>query len=212
MAGIFSNPIVPPGPAHRTRNATPTTERQGEGLTLFLSTRLLPWDQTMLHAFACSVLGRDTDVRVAEYTETGEDACRVRLTGASPDDLITVGEHISRVSWRTDQKAALTNAGMPAAEPSMDFIRSHLDKQEVWATDEDENPEMVLQRSWDADLLQAGLDYVFTLTGVQGLIEAGARTGQRLLADRSKARDEAVVARWEAKIAKQELAEDEDDV
>lgn len=58
------------------------------GLTLFLSTRLLPWDQTMLHAFACSVLGTDTDVRVAEYTETGEDSCRVRLTGSNPDDLV----------------------------------------------------------------------------------------------------------------------------
>lgn len=182
-----------------------------EGLTLFLSTRLLPWDQTMLHAFACSVLGADTDVRIAEYTETGEDSCRVRLTGSAPNDLTEVAEHISRVSWRADHQAALASAGIIAAGPSMDFVRTHLDKQELWASGPEPQAEIVLQKSWDADLLQAGLDQVLELTGVKGLVEVGARTGQRLLANLAKARDEATVARWNAAIAKEELAEEDDD-
>ena len=42
------------------------------------------------------VLGRGTDVHIAEYAETADgESCRVRLSGVDPDDLIAVAEHLA---------------------------------------------------------------------------------------------------------------------
>lgn len=109
--------------------------REFEGLLLFLSTRLLPWDQTILHAFACSVLGRDTDVRVADYVET-ETGCRVRLVGSDPGDLIRFAEYLAQVAWRTEQNSALQAADLLQVGQvldTLDFVRQHVEKLELWA-------------------------------------------------------------------------------
>jgi hypothetical protein len=106
------------------------------GLTLYLSTKLMPWDQTMLHAFVCSVLGTDTDVRVAEYIESGHSGCRVRLTGGELGDLERVAQHLAEVTWKTEQRGMLQVAGLldvEAVVTTLDYIRDHLHKQELWA-------------------------------------------------------------------------------
>ncbi len=191
-------------------------QEQHEGLTIFLSTRLLPWDQTMLHAFACSVLGMDTDVRVADYTERGE-GCRVRLVGSDPDDLVEVAEHLAQVTWRTEQKNALQAAGLLGVDgfqASMDHIRKNVDKMEVWVREkQDEHAvaqarEVALRRAWTADVLKAAWDHLIQATRVKGLIEVGARTVSRAVEVVSGARDERDRQNWEAEIARQELEEE----
>lgn len=185
-----------------------------DGLTFFLSTRLLPWDQTMLHAFACSVLGTDTDVRVAEYTETVE-GCRVRLTGANPDDLIKLAEYISQVAWRSEQKHALQTTGLLGVEgfqASMDHIRKNTDRMEVWVREQQEQDAVketlpTLKRAWSAEVLKAGLDHLLSATGIKGLIEAGGRAAGQIIDAVSDAKDERDRKRWEADIARQELDE-----
>jgi hypothetical protein len=191
---------------------------QTGGLLIFLSTRLLPWDQTMLHAFVCTVLGTDTDVRVAEYIESPSgDSSRVRLTGSSPADLLKVAEHISNVTWRTEQKGALQTAGLLQVDQvltSLDHIRWHVEKLEVWgkerrdAEDATEDAKLALTGSWETDALQAALDHAVKATGVKGLIEVGAGIAGRAAGAISAAVDERDRKKWEADVARQELDED----
>lgn len=140
-----------------------------DGLTLFLSTRLLPWDQTMLHAFACSIVGIDTDIRVSEYTETS-DGCRVRLTGSNSEDLLRIAEGLAAVTWRAVERNAIQAAGLldvSAVKASLDFLREHLEKQEFWAEKsgaremlEDQaekhirEKDAALVRTWDQNILR----------------------------------------------------------
>jgi len=193
--------------------------REFEGLVVFLSTRLLPWDQTVLHAFVCSILGLDTDVRIAEYTENPSgESCRLRLVGSNIDDLVRVAEHITRVSWRAEQKStshALALLEVDQVRASLDHIRAHVEKLELWERQRrnsegaTEDAKLVLARSWGADLLRAGMDHLLDAVGVKKLANAGADAVERAAAVIAEAKGSRDVEKWEAEVARQELEKDD---
>lgn len=191
--------------------------REFEGLVLFISTRLLPWDQTVLHAFVCSLLGLDTDVRIAEYTENPSgESCRVRLIGSNIDDLVRVAEHIVRVSWRTEN-AVQHAAGVLEIRQilaSLDHIRAHVEKVELWTREQRdseaaaEDARLALRRSWGADILRAGTDQLLDAIGVKGLVSAGMTVAREALAAAAEAKDTRDLEKWDVEIARQELEDD----
>lgn len=188
------------------------------GLTLFLSTRLLPWDQTMLHAYVCTVLGVDTDVRVAEYVEAGSGAsARVRLVGDDSAELVRVAEYIAEVAWRTQQKAALQVAGLmrlPQVLDSLDTMRASVQRMELWERERRDSEgavkdaATVRKRTWASEPLMAMAAEVAKATGAPGLVNAGLQLGGRAVEALEQARNEGEQRRLEAKLARRELDEE----
>ena len=114
--------------------------RELEGLLLFLSTMLLPYEQTLLHMFVYQVLGPATDVRVADYLEGSDgQSCRLRLVGSDPADLMRFAEQLARAAWHDADGGAGTGTHAlllgPNANHALDFIRERLERQEVWWRD-----------------------------------------------------------------------------
>jgi hypothetical protein len=187
-------------PLMRSLRGSPEIDRafrellgEGAGLTLFLSSRLLPWDQTLLHAFVCSVLGTDTDIRVAEYTETTEHSSRIRLTGSSPDGLLEVAQHIADVTWRAEEQSMLQAGDLlqvPRVLEGLDYIRSVIEKMELWwnrsgtaemledqAAEHISKKDAALVRTWGNKLLRAGWEAVKKKLGKEifGEVEDGVK-------------------------------------
>lgn len=75
------------------------------GLTLFVARRLAPGDQGSIQLFATQLLGRTSDVRIAEYTEVGETSSRLRLEGSNPEELIRLAEHITAGRWESVERS-----------------------------------------------------------------------------------------------------------
>ena len=190
---------------------------EGQGLTIFLSNRLIPWDQTMLHAFVCSVLGTETEVRVAEYVEaTGGVSSRVRLEGGRYEDLMAVAEHLAGVSWRTERRAALQSAdllGVPSMLDTLDQLRASVERMEL-RDQERENREgaaldlaEVRRQTWASEPLEAMVEQVARATGAPGLVKAGVDLGGRAVRALDQARTDKAVRRLEADLARHELDE-----
>ena len=189
-----------------------------EGLTLFLSTLLLPWDQTMLHAYVCTLLGTDTDVRVAEYIEDAEgQSCRLRLVGNNLDDLVLVAERLAAATWRAQEQSALQAAGLLRVDElltSLDHTGANIEKMELWVREQqdtaatNEIARVHLRRSWLADALQAGKDHLLAMTKAKGLIEAGVRGIGNTVDAVATWKDDRDLSRWEASVAQQELDEE----
>jgi hypothetical protein len=190
---------------------------EGEGLTIFLSSRLIPWDQTMLHAFVCAVLGTATTVRVAEYVEASSGgSSRVRLDGGRFEELVAVAEHIAGVSWRTEQKAALQAANLlqaPAMLDTLDQLRAAVERMELRdkarADTEGAARDIaeVRRRTWATEPLKAMVDQVALATGAPGLVSASLKLGSRAARALEQAQDQADERRLEAKLARAELDE-----
>jgi hypothetical protein len=191
---------------------------EGEGLTLFLSNRLIPWDQTMLHAFVCSVLGTDTDVAVAEYAQSaGGTSSRVRLVGGSYEDLMAVAEHMAGVSWRTQQRAALQSADLlqvPTMLDTLDQLRASVQRMELREQEREDREGAardiaeVRKQTWASEPLEAMANQVARATGAPGLVRAGMELGGRAVRAMEQANTDKAVRRLEATLARHELLED----
>ncbi len=188
------------------------------GLTLFLSTKLMPWDQTMLHAYACSVLGMDTDVHVAQYAESPSGAsARVRLVGGDPDDLVRVAEHIVGVAWRTQEKAALQAADLlklSELQDSLDLMRAKLERIELWEQERRDSEgarrdlAAVKRETWAAAPLKAAWDQALRATGAPAVVKATLEAGEKAIAAIEADQQDRAERGLEAKLARQELGEE----
>ena len=116
--------------------------RNSDGLTLYFSTRPTPFDRFLVDGVIFGVLGKDTDVHVAEYQERGETAI-VRLEGKNRTDLEAVADALWERIWEQQEKAHGTAVMTLAKDivlqltPALSTLRDRLDRIELRLPDEE---------------------------------------------------------------------------
>ncbi|MCB9765122.1 MAG: pentapeptide repeat-containing protein [Alphaproteobacteria bacterium] len=110
-----------------------------QGLTLFFNTRLTRFDRFLVDGVIVGLLGRDTDVEVAEFRQEGERTI-VRLTGEHQADLELVADALWHRVWDEATRAqriennspigqqinVAGNAAFALAAPQLDEITKRL--------------------------------------------------------------------------------------
>ena len=79
-------------------------ELEGEGLTLYFSTKVTPVDRFLVDGTIYGILGFGSDCRIVEFQER-EDSAVVRLQASNPQDLVTVADALHERAWEAEERA-----------------------------------------------------------------------------------------------------------